>query len=288
MPALRRLLFALLLLALVPVAAQAAPSWWRVSDGRAEVWILGAPRIVPKDLAWDTSATERHLTGATQLIVGPRPRGSLQVAGLIFSSFSSQPLESTLPPALRQRFVAVRTGLGKSAQHYANWKPAAASKVLLDDFFAANQFQEGGIESSVVKLAHDKGVRDVPAGSFDPTVLYDQAKTLSPSSQLTCLDAAVHDVERGAGLTRAVAAGWARGETNDLPIDRIDQACVATLPAIGAQADLTLTQETAAVAGALSGPGHAVAVFELHNLTQPGGVIDRLRARGLQVTGPAS
>jgi len=31
-----------------------------------------------------------------------------------------------------------------------------------------------------------------------------------------------------------------------------------------------------------------MAVFELHNLTQPGGVIDRLRARGYQVSGPIS
>jgi uncharacterized protein YbaP (TraB family) len=243
---------------------------------------------VPEDLSWDTRSVEKRLSQVNTVIVGPRARGTLKVAGLLFSSLSSQPLETTLPPPLRQRFVAARESLGKPAGHYANWKPAAASKALLDDFFSANGLRQGGIEASVVKLAHGHGVRDVPAGEFDPEALIDQAKALSFNTQLTCLDAAVHDVERGAGVIRAVATSWAKGEVNDAPIDRVDRACVLTLPAIDAQAELTLTQETTAVAQALMAPGHAMAVFELHNLTQPGGVIDRLRARGYQVSGPIS
>jgi uncharacterized protein YbaP (TraB family) len=266
--------------------AEAAPSWWRVSNGHAEVWILGAPRIVPRDLAWDSHALDHRLSQANTLIVGPRPKGSLQAAGLVFSSFSLQPLEQTLPADLRRRFVAARQTLGKGADRYANWKPAAASKLLLDDFFAANNLQQGGVEAYVTKLAESRGVHDTPAGTFDPQVLINQAKALTLASQLTCLDASVHDVERGAAVIRNVAADWARGGTGDAPIDRIDSACVATLPAIGVQADVTLAQESAAVAKALNGPGHAVAVFELHNMTQPGGVIDRLRAMGLDVSGP--
>jgi len=284
----RRFIAALLGLAFLSLAAsaQADPVWWRVSDGRSEVWILGAPRIVPRDLAWDTKGLDRRLADVKTVIVGPRARGTMQAAGLIFSSFSPQPLESTLPPSLRQRFVAARESLGKSAQRYAGWKPAAASKLLLDDFFAANNLQQGGVEAQVVKLARERGAHEAPAGEFDASILIDQAKTLSVASQQTCLDAAVHDVERGAGPVRAVAAGWARGETADAPIDRIDRACVLTLPAIDAQAELTLVQETNAVAQALTAPSHSIAVFELKNLTEPGGVLDRLRARGLQVSAP--
>lgn len=286
----RRLITALFGLALLSLTApaRAEPSWWRVSDGRSEVWILGAPRIVPRDLAWDTKTTERRLSQVNMVIVGPRQVGMLKAATAIFSSLSTQPLETTLPPALRQRFVAVRQSLGKPPERYANWKPAAATKLLLDDFFQVDGLQQGGIESSVVKLAHSHGVRDVPAGAFDPEAVIDQAKALGPAGQLTCLDASVHDIERGAGVVRAVADGWARGEVDDLPIDRIDRACVETIPAIDAQAQRTLVQEAAAVAQALTAPGHAIAVFELHNMTQPGGVVDRLRARGLQVTGPTS
>ena len=286
--ALPRLLFALMgaffLLGAGPL--HAAPSWWRVSNGRSEVWILGAPRIVPKDLTWDTHAAERRLSQASTLIVNPRPRGSLQAAGLVFSSFSLQPLEQSLPGDLRRRFVAARQSLGKSADRYANWKPAAASKLLLDDFFAVNNLQSGGIEATMTRLAGDHGTSATPAGEFDPQVLIAQAKTLTKAQQLTCLDASVHDVERGAGVIRGVAADWTRGGIGDAPIDRIDRACVATLPAIDAQAETTLAQESAAVARALAGPGRAVAVFELHNLTQTGGVIDRLRAMGLEVSGP--
>ena len=286
----RRLVWGLIIAAamLGATTAQAAPGWWRVSNGRAEVWILGAPRIVPRDLSWDTRAAEQRLAGANTVIVNPRARGTFAVAGLIFSSFSAQPLEEGLPNGLKQRFVAARQSLGKSAGDYANWKPAAAGKRLLDDFFATNGLQPGGIEARMIKLAHDRGVRDLPAGEYDPAVLIDQAKALSPSGQLTCLDASVHDVERGAGVVRAVAQDWARGAVADVPIDRIDRACVVALPAIDAQAERTLAEETEAVSRTLAQSGHAIAVFELHNMTQPNGVVDRLRALGLQVTGPTS
>ncbi len=266
--------------------AQAEPPWWRVSDGHSEVWILGAPRIVPKDLAWDTGATEKRLAGVNTVIVGPRARNSLKAASLVFASFSNQPLESTLPPGLHDRFVAVRQSLGRPAGRYSNWRPAAASKFLLDDFFQTQNLQQGGVEAAVVRLAHAHGVHDVPAGEFDSDTLIDQAKALGQAQQIICLDAAVHDVERGPAVIRTLAAGWTRGAVTDAPIDPIDQSCVSEIPAIGAQAQRTLAQESDAVAQALNSPGHAIAVFELHSLTQPGGVLDRLRARGLQVTGP--
>ncbi len=288
----RQLLIVLGVLALTSGAAlaqgQTQPPWWRVSDGRTEVWILGAPRIAPRDFSWDTSVAEKRLSQAQSVIVGPRARNSLNAAGLVFASLSSEPLEPSLPPALRQRFVAARQAVGKSAQRYSGWKPAAASKFLIDDFFQANNLQQGAVEAAMVKLAHAHGVHDVPAGEFSSQELFDEAKALGQAQQLTCLDASVHDVERGAGVIRQVAQGWAHGGVTDDPIDPIDQACVAEFPAIGAQAQRTLAQESDAVIRAVGGQQRVVAVFELHSLTQPGGVLDRLRAHGLQVTGPHS
>jgi hypothetical protein len=43
------------------------------------------------------------------------------------------PLEETLPPELRARFVAARTRLGKPAGRYDDWQPLVAGLMLLDD-----------------------------------------------------------------------------------------------------------------------------------------------------------
>ena len=88
--------------------AGAAPAWWRISDGHAEVWVLGAPRLTPNGMTWDTSAAERRLAGASELIIQAQPRDGLKaMAVMISGAGSAAPMENGLPPALRRRFDAV-------------------------------------------------------------------------------------------------------------------------------------------------------------------------------------
>ncbi len=47
----------------------------------------------------------------------------------------------------------------------------------------------------------------------------------------------------------------------------------------------TMTQEADAVQAALGRPGHAVAVFPIRSLVATDGVLARLKARGLSVSG---
>ena len=49
--------------------------------------------------------------------------------------------------------------------------------------------------------------------------------------------------------------------------------------------DRLIGEEAQAVADALKRRGHTVAVFDLGATTMPGGVLDRLRARGLKRLG---
>ena len=58
------------------------------------------------------------------------------------------------------------------------------------------------------------------------------------------------------------------------------------MPAIKALTEQNIAAEATALASALKAPGHAVAVLDMQQLTMPGGVLDRLRSRGLTVSAP--
>ena len=272
--------------------ASAAPSWWRVSNGHAEVWIIGAPRVTPRGFTWDTSGLERRLATTNTLIVGPQPHGAAAAAaaGTAFFALadlrSPTPMEDSLSPALRRQFVAAREAIGQDARRYAGWKPIVAGKNLTEDFLRVSNLQSGQVESRVRKLARGKGLSETPSGEVDPAQLISEVKSLGAKAQEACLAASVHDISVGADRLRAMADAWARGDVGAPPIDAIDRACLNAAPTLGATFDRAVVQDSAAVAKALTASPHGVAEFDLPTLVMPGGVLDHLRARGLQVSGP--
>ena len=271
--------------------ASAGPAWWRVSDGHGEIWIIGAPRVTPRNFSWDTASLDRRLASANTLIVGPQPKGKVAEAGLLLVNFASlrslTPMEDTLSPPVRRDFVAARQAIGQSAGHYAGWKPAVAGYWLSQDFLKANDLQSGQVEDKVRKTARSRGLAEAPSGIVDASEMINEFKNLGPSGQEACLAASVHDLAIGPERLRAMAAGWAKGDVSTPPIDAVDRACLAAAPNFAAAFDRAATQDSAAVAQALKTNGsRAVAEFDLPTLVMPGGVLDHLRARGLQVSGP--
>jgi uncharacterized protein YbaP (TraB family) len=272
-------------------AASGAPAWWRVSNGKTEVWIIGAPRVTPSNFNWDTSGLERRFAGASTLIVGPQARGQAAAAGFaligVLDLRSLTPMEDSLSPALRQQFVAARQAIGQDAGRYSGWKPAIAGTKLQEDFLKANNLKSGQVEQRVRSLAKSRGLDEAPSGAYDQGELVNEVKTLSQKAQEACLAASLHDISIGADKLRAFADGWAKGEVAAPPIDAIDRACLNAAPAFGAAFDRAAAEDSAAVAQAIArGSPKAVAEFDLPTLIMPGGVLDRLRAKGLQVSGP--
>jgi hypothetical protein len=275
---------------LAALPAQAAPSWWHVTAGSSEVWIIGTPNQAPKGFTWDTHPLEQRLKGANALIIEPQAKGGLRMVGDLFGAMgglhSGQPLESTLPPPLRERFQAARTAIGQGPGKYAGWKPTAAGVFLTQDFLKAQNLAAGEAMQTVRRLARGAGVNEAPSGSYEGFPLITAAEHLSPSGQETCLSASLHAIELGAGRVRAAAQDWARGVIHPNPTDPADQACFNVMPELKTLNDRLIGEEAQAVADALRRPGHSVAVFDLGATTMPGGVLDRLRARGLNVSAP--
>jgi uncharacterized protein YbaP (TraB family) len=274
----------------VALPAKAAPSWWHITSGRSEVWLIGAPNLTSKSFAWDSRVVEQRLKGANVLIIEPQARGNLiGLAGDLFGAAhgmrSDTPLENSLPPPLRQHFQAVRADIGQGPGKYAGWKPSAAGVILTNDYLKAQNLVTGATIKAVRRMAHGAGVHEQASGSYEGAPIIVAAEQLNNAGQQTCLAASLHDIDQAPARLR-MAQDWARGVVHPNPTDPADLACFSAMPQLKNLNDRLIGSEAQAVVDALKRPGRSVAVFDLGATVMPGGVLDRIRAHGVTVSAP--
>lgn len=275
---------------LVVQAKEPGPAWWVVKDGDSTVYILGMPggRIPPKS-TWDRRWLDRRLKGANSLILADRVGFKVGISSLgeatrLYRSLRSDiPLETRLQEPLRSRFIAAREKVGQPAGRYAKWTPFVASMMLLGD-----STPRGWVDprDDILKAARKAKVRrvEVPARNVSD-VVSKVFSNMDPGLETTCLSAAVRTVERA--RPSATAEGWARGDVAAaISGPRDYEGCVLLLNG-GAQIWRAIVDDhTRLIADGLKAPGHSVALVDISMMVAEEGVIRKLEARGLEVTGP--
>jgi hypothetical protein len=274
---------------LVVQAREPGPAWWRVSDRGATVYILAVPDgPIPPGVAWDHTILERRLKGANAVVGPPGFQAGLRDIPAVFrlraQLKSRGPMEAGLPPTLAARFAADLRAAGKPAGRYSDWQPLAAGA-----FFMRETHQGWtSLEPQVRRLARRQGLRETSSARFAAMPLAQAAmKTLTPGEQQACLAWALDDIEAGEARTRRATEAWARGDVAvALTAPRGFDRCLLVLTG-GAELWNAISQDEANdIAAALKTPGHAIAVVGLRRLLAQDGVIARLEAKGLHVTGP--
>ncbi|HWA61458.1 MAG TPA: TraB/GumN family protein [Caulobacteraceae bacterium] len=268
------------------------PAYWTVSRGASSVYILGAPALVPKGLRWNTARTETYLKGARVLILPPKARANpLKLVAFFWSNGkafrSARPMEETLPPALKTRFSAARTRLGKPESRYAKVKPGVAAVLLGGDFRGRSHLTFSEPIDRVKDLASRNGVRQTAASGYDVMPVLKGLTVMSDAAHQACLADALTEVEAGDGRIRTAAEGWAHGDVRAaLTAERGFDRCLAMLPGMSALVDRGMADTANAISAALARPGKSVAVVPLRQLLAKGGVLDQLRARGYAIETP--
>ncbi len=276
---------------LVVTAKIRGPAWWRVSSSTSTVYILGSPGALPKGLKWDSSATARHLDGANELIGPPRVSVGL---GDIFTLInirrhfrSKAPMENSLQPALRARFLTDRAKLTSDPRAYSSWTPLAAGLLMVADFRKQAKLDLSEPQATIDRLARNKGVKIVPAGIYKAVPVFRAAETGLAISGPACMADALDEVEAGSERIRAAGEGWARGDVGAaLSAQRGYEKCVNSLPEGADVITRSMNDSTATIIQALGKPGHSVAVVNLRTLLAQNGVLQRLKAQGFKVVTP--
>ena len=276
---------------LVVTSHLGGPAWWRVSNGASTVFILGTPEALPKGLKWDQTLLDRRLEGANELIGPPTVSVGLGDAFALLNArkrFRSHgPMENSLAPDLRARFLADRSTLTHDARAYSGWTPLVASLLMISDFRRKARLEERQPASTVVRLARDRGLKVVASGTYRFVPLVRAVEVGQETSGPACLADALDEIEAGAARVDRAAAGWARGDVaTALSAQRGYEKCLASLPAGADLPSKAMADATAAIATALAKPGHSVAVVNLRPLVAQGGVLQQLQARGFKVATP--
>lgn len=269
------------------------PAWWRVvsPDGAAIVYVLGAPSMAPKHMAWDRLLFERYLKDARVVIL---PYGGLRVklAGAPRAMLgylrvrSGHPFEDSLDPLTRARFVAARQRLGQPADHYKVDNALAAGLILLNDFRDKEELTTTD-PSKLIRLLAERAHVPVQQKTYDLGPLMGAVARTPARSGRVCLDDALDAVESGRVGVIAATQAWAEGNVaGALEMERAYERCLAATPNALAFDTRAKADQVAQIKSALQVPGHAIAVVQLRPLLARGGVLDQLRQAGYVVKTP--
>ena len=305
-----KLLTSLSILALVaaPLAAQdaSAPSensivvtaqrsgapMWTIDTPTGTIILVGEIRAIPKTTPWQPDRLRDATAQASRVILGARPKVSPgDVLRLIFSGskFTKLPDKTLAAEYLTPEQWARLSALGTAHdEYYARQSFLLTSFQMLRKELRFNR-DTADDASDVVKKAADKA--DVPitrAATLRGEDIIDNLADAPPAAHIPCLNAAMDAVEAGPDIVEQRGADWRRYDIPAVMANPLESALGQCWP----WADETLGSELRTIwvdniNAAQAQPGVTLAVVPLRVLAETDGVLDRLEAQGLDISGPA-
>jgi uncharacterized protein YbaP (TraB family) len=272
------------------------PALWHIAAGASEVWILPTVSPVPEDMSWDTQGIADTIKGSNVVLLPPSASVGL-AEGLWFYMWHMDTLEepdgttmeSTLPDALRARFVAARGRANKDADRYDKYLPAVAAMMLEGDYFKAVNLSYKEPQRTIEHLASRAGVSTHQIADYPAMDIIHDVPKMSPAAHRVCIEDALADIDTLAAHGVAAAHAWAAGDIAGIKANysetRLD-SCLSANAAYLALRQRSINDEVAAIQAALKKPGKTFAVIPLGFFLRKGGVLERLQAAGLTVTAP--
>jgi len=282
----------------VTVMAQApGPAFWHLSKGDSEIWILGTLGPLPENLVWDTSHLAKLVEGARVVLAPPEASAGIFEVGWLLLTNSDllsmpdgQKLEASLPPELRARFVAARESIKQDAEHYEDDAPVVAALKLERDFNKANGLSWEQPRQMVEKIASAKHVKFRTIADYDAMPMAKELLRLPADQARSCLENAVHDLELRAVHAKAAAEAWAAGDVKSVKAHYTEpnlEHCAMQSGKFSQLDERGIADSLAAIDEALSKPGKTIMLVDIGSLLRNTGVVEKLRAQGVVIEGPA-
>ncbi len=269
------------------------PALWRARRGDSQVVILGTVSPLPHSLAWDQARVGRALDGARVLLTPPVAEvGLLDMPSLAVKAIRARtrtPLASRTPPDIYRRVLAAAQVARTPPEKLEGWRAAVTGFILENDFQKAAGLSRAKPASTVVRMAKTRRVPVRAMVRLRGTPLAEALLKMDEARGATCLDGAARDVQWQAAHAVPAARAWAAGHVSEARAedDRGEfERCVFEAPSTRAMIDRGVADGLAAVEAELGRPGKAVVVVDLKYLAAANGLLDRLKARGAEITTP--
>lgn len=279
------------------IAHLPGPALWRVSTPESELWIIGLAGPVPKRMTWDTRRVETALQGARELIIPPGASINVfDIAGLLLDPGhryhypGGQTLRGAMSADERQKFEAAAAAVGQDPAHYDHWRPIVTAIALLADAQKHDALNPEGPQKALMHLAQAKSVPTRRLGNYGFGELARALNSGGPNAADLCLAMVVDLIPRLPALSERMGGAWAKGDvaaTREVRAQITSDRCFTASPGLQALQDRQASDWAKGLAQTLQKPGKTVLAIDMESLTRPGGLLEQLKAQGLEVTGRA-
>lgn len=282
----------------------AGPPLWLVMHGDHELWLFGTLSTVPENFELRSGAVEGVIATSQAVLLPPGVRSavSLKPAHLIrtwrrIREMSRNPpgqtLADVLPPALYDRYAALRTRYSHRGRHLDQQRPIiAATRIYQDALDELGLASAGSVLDAIERMATRADIEPTDAQlHVDPNALLDEAARVPLSAELDCFVKALDSVEHVEQIV-ARARAWVDGDVAALRrFDYVDirRDCLAFpgWPA-GFEAALAAADDQwfAAAERSLTDHRSTFGTLDLRELMAEDGLLARFRAHGYEVREP--
>lgn len=277
------------------IAHLPGPALWRVSTPTSQLWILGMAGRLPKGFQWDDRRLAAALDGARELVLPPVASGGLGDLVSIMADRDhvrhlppGETVRGDLPSALAGRWEAAARSIGQNPARYDHWRPTLAALMLASD--GDDHYRlVGNPMARVAALAKDRRVKLRPVAGYKVADLLRAPADAPPGAVQACIALAAEKIERLPVDGPRQATAWATGDLETLKsiVGAFGLgACQDAAPAVAAFRNRAAADWAKELGQALASPGKTVAAVDLDSLTRKGGLLDQLKAQGLDVIGP--
>ncbi len=287
------------------VGERPGPRLWKVSKGDHVLWLLGTLNHLPKRMKWSSSEVEAALADSQQLLqsgpsvsanVGPISAIRLYVQ---WRRTQKNPGRAKLADWLTApqyaRFEALKSRFDARDSGIEELRPMFAALRLYEQAIdAAGLTQHDEVEQAVIRLAKRRHVPIVRAQLRvdDPSGVLREVGELSPSVEVSCLDATMTRIESDLPAMQERARAWAVGDVDRLralPYPNQREVCMNVLSNSSRIKTLVEFAGQAWSAQAQSALEHyrvSFAMRPIYELLSSDGPLARFRAEGYTVQGP--
>ena len=274
-----------------------SPAIWHATKDGADVAILGIVQPLPDNFVWNTKPLEAALSEARLVLLPPNVQMGILSGAWFYlteSDLLHPPHDKTLWDVLDSRAAAALAEasgyLREPKDRYSDNSPIVAAMRLGSDFRHVDYLTTHEPEDSIAALARARHVKVRRIATYDLVPSGEELLKLPPAATGRCIEAAVNDIGFLSRHVAAAANAWALGDISAMMANRAPSqyyACLVGLSPHATQIDARSVDDTiAAIDAALADGGSTVAVVDVGVLLRPDGVLDRLRADGISVTGP--
>ena len=286
-----------------PVAAEAADEiivtarrsgapMWTIQTPTGVVILVGEIRNIPKATPWRPERLQGATDRAQRVILGTKAKVSPgDILRLIFKGgkLTKLPKGRVAADYLDAAQIArLRALEARFEQDYAQKNFLMTAFDLLSKRLAFNRDTSDDASDIVRKAASRADIPAEPVGEVRGEDMIDNLFAAAPETHIPCLDAAMTAAEAGPDIVTARGRAWTEFDVPAVMANPLEQALGRCWPWTNDGFGSELRQQwVGAINTAAVKPGATLAVVPLLVLAEPDGVLDRLQAQGLTITGPA-